>query len=69
MKAEQILIELLDDLKSNVSILNVSIAENEAYNGYADERFYVELDVNKSLIKWIEERIEIKKSVIIKENK
>ena len=69
MKSEEILIELLDKLKDSVYNANVYIAENEAYDGYADDASYTARDVNRKLIEWIEERIEIKKSVIIKENK
>ena len=67
MKAEQILMELLDKLKGEIHHLDVHIAEMEAFNGYAENDSYITRDVNLEFIKWIEERIEIKKSVIIKE--
>ena len=69
MTAEQILIELLDKLKDDVTEMDTYICAEQARDGFADGRFYTELNVNQSIIKWIEERIEIKKSVIIKENK
>ena len=69
MKAEQILIELLDKLKNDVIETETYICAEQARDGFTDDRFLTELNVNQSIIKWIEERIEIKKSVIIKENK
>tara|TARA_R100000008_G_scaffold46339_1_gene27322 strand:+ start:209 stop:415 length:207 start_codon:yes stop_codon:yes gene_type:complete len=67
MTAEQILIELLDKLKDDVAEMNGYICSEAGRDGYADERAYAEVTVSESIIKWIEERIEIKKSLIIKE--
>ena len=68
-KAEEILIELLDKLKNDVAEMNSYTATVEAHSGYADDRAYAEIDINIKHIEWIEERIEIKKSLIIKETK
>tara|TARA_Y100001938_G_scaffold149417_1_gene236141 strand:+ start:3236 stop:3448 length:213 start_codon:yes stop_codon:yes gene_type:complete len=70
MTAEQILMELLDKLKSEIRNSDVYIAQMEAFNdGYAEDILYNTREINQRHIEWIEEKIEIKKSVIIKENK
>ena len=63
--AEDILIELLDKLRDDVVDINRYLSTERA--GFVDERIYIESSVNESIIKWIEERIEIKKTVKIKE--
>ena len=68
-KAEEILIELLNKLKDDVIEMNGYICAEEGHSGYADDRAYAEVDINTKHIEWIEERIEIKKSLIIKETK
>ena len=68
MKAEQILMELLDKLKGEMRNSDVYIAQMEAFNdGYAEDSLYTTREINQRHIEWIEERIEIKKTVIIKE--
>lgn len=67
MNAEQILIELLDKLRDDVANMNGLICAEEARLGYADDRTYYELDLCISLINWLEERIEVKKTLKIKE--
>tara|TARA_Y100001938_G_C7725664_1_gene252111 strand:+ start:266 stop:472 length:207 start_codon:yes stop_codon:yes gene_type:complete len=67
MKAEQILIELLDKLRDDVAEMNGYICSETGHNGYADERAYAEVTVSESIIKWIKERVEVKKTLTIKE--
>ena len=66
MKAEQILIELLEKLNHDIIAANAYI-ESAIPDGYVDEYERALIDVNKVLISWVEERIEVKKTLIIKE--
>tara|TARA_R110000824_G_C14904791_1_gene645847 strand:- start:79 stop:285 length:207 start_codon:yes stop_codon:yes gene_type:complete len=68
MTAEQILIELLEKLNHDITESNAYV-QTSIPEGQINEYECALIDVNKDLIKWIEKRVEVKKSVIIKENK
>ena len=66
-EAKEVLIELLDKLRDDIAEMHGYICSEAGHHGYADERAHVEVDVSESIIKWIEERVEVKKTLIIKE--